>query len=252
MGRGGGAVSTAVRSPAQTTGNLLLDALPADDRAMLDAHLEPFALASGLGLYEPDADITHVYFPCDGVISMVCATEAGVVEVGTIGREGMTGIPVLLHARSMPTRTFVQVPGDSWRVPVSAFRDAVKQSGAIERLMLRYVLAFIDQLAQSVACNRLHTLEERCARWILMTHDRVVGDELLLKHTFLAEMLGVHRPAVTVAAGALQRAGLISYRRGRIQVVNRAGLEAASCECYAVQQRAIERLWRLGSAPLRE
>lgn len=245
-------MSTAVRTPARTTGNLLLDALPIDDRAHLDPELEPFPLATGYTIYEPDADLTHVYFPCDGVVSMVCATETGVVEVGTIGREGMTGIPALLHARSMPTRTFVQVPGDSWRVPMGTFREAVERSRAIERLLLRYVLAFIDQLAQSVACNRLHTLEERCARWILMTHDRVTGDELLLKHTFLAEMLGVHRPAVTVAAGALQRAGLISYRRGRIQVVDRAGLEEAACECYVMQQRAIERLWRLGSAPLRE
>lgn len=229
--------------------NLLLAALPPNDRARLDAHLEPFPLPADLVLYEPNAPVRYAYFPTDGVISMVSDMEEGTVEVGTIGREGMAGLPVLLHVPSMPMRVFVQVPGASLRIETARLRDAVRESPALERSLLRSAMAFLDQVAQSTACNRLHTLEERCARWLLMTHDRVLGDELILKQKFLAEMLGVHRPAVTLAAGALQRAGLISYKRGKIQVIDRAGLEHAACECYGRLLHTTEAILRLGAAP---
>ena len=155
---------------------------------------------------------------------MVSEMREGTVEVGTVGREGMTGLPSCSHADTMPSRAFVQVPGHAYRMTATTVR-AMDESPKHRRLVYRYVLALFDQTAQHAACNRLHALEERCARWLLMTHDRVEGDVLLLKQQFLAEMLGVHRPAVTIAAGALQKAGVIRYSRGKVTVLDRAALE---------------------------
>jgi CRP-like cAMP-binding protein len=231
-----------------TIGNQLLDALPAMELARVMSRVEPLPLPLGMVIYEPNARIEHVYFPTDGVVSMVSIVERGTVEVGTVGREGMVGLPILLHAESMPTRAFVQVEGAGLRIPSAELRAAMRESPALERLLYRYAQALFDQVAQSAACNRLHTIEERCARWVLMTHDRVATDVLLLKQQFLAEMLGVHRPAVTLAAGALQRAGLIKYTRGKITVLDREGLESASCPCYEIAQRAQERLRAMGAA----
>jgi CRP-like cAMP-binding protein len=231
-----------------TTGNLLLDALSASDLAALMRQLEPLPMPVGMVIYEPNAPIDYVYFPTDGVVSMVNVMERGTVEVGTVGREGMVGLPILLHADSMPTRTFVQVPGAGMRMPALALRAAMRGSRRLERLLYRYAQALFDQVAVTAACNRLHTTEERCARWILMTHDRVQSDTVLLKQEFLAAMLGVRRPAVTLAAGALQRAGLIKYSRGKIVVLDRDGLEDVSCQCYAIAQNAYERLRSLGAA----
>jgi CRP-like cAMP-binding protein len=231
-----------------TIGNLLLDALPAADLAGVMPQLEPLPLPLGMVIYEPNARIDHVYFPTDGVVSMVSSMERGTVEVGTVGREGMVGLPILLHAKSMPTRAFVQVAGHGMRLSAAQLRDEMRASPALERLLYRYAQALFDQVAQSAACNRLHTIEERCARWILMTHDRVSTDTLALKQEFLAEMLGVHRPAVTLAARALQRAGLITYSRGKITVLDREALESAACPCYAIAQGAFERLRAMGAA----
>jgi CRP-like cAMP-binding protein len=161
----------------------------------------------------------------------------------------MVGLPVVLHAESMPFRALVQVSGRSLRMGAGALHDAMRDSPALTRLLYRYVQALFDQVAQTAACNRLHTLEERCARWILITRDSVSSDALELRQQFLAEMLGVHRPAVTLAAGALQKAGLISYRRGRIIVLDRPGLESASCACYAIARRSFERMRMLAVPP---
>jgi CRP-like cAMP-binding protein len=199
-------------------------------------------MPDGMTVYEADQPITHVYFVCDGIISMVSQMQEGTVEVGTVGREGMSGLPVVLGATTMPTRAFVQVEGDALRMSAEDLRASMQDLPQLRRILLRYALGLFDQAAQHAACNRLHTLEERCARWLLMTHDRVDGDVLRLKQQFLAEMLGVHRPAVTIAAGALQRAGMIRYSRGKITVVDRAALEAASCECYAIITRRVEAL----------
>jgi CRP-like cAMP-binding protein len=201
-----------------------------------------------MSIYEPNERIETVYFPTTGIISMISAMENGSVEVGTVGREGMAGLPVMLHTDSMPTRAFVQVKGEAMAMPTERFREAMQASPAFARLLYRYAQALFDQVAQSVACNRLHVLEERCARWILMTADRVGDTNIHLKQQFLAEMLGVHRPAVTLAARALQRAGLIRYTRGVIDVLDRAGLEAASCECYAVVRGSFERLRATGAS----
>lgn len=222
--------------------NRILAALPASEFDRVVSDLEPFTLTIRTVLHEANAPITHVYFPTSGCISMVNAMEDGSVEVGTIGYEGWAGLPLLLGDDRMPTRSFVQLAGESFRMSSSAFEKSIAKNPTFARLLHRHSLALFNQAAQSVACNRLHTLESRCARWLLMTHDRMRKESFTLTHEFLSYMLGVHRPAVTVAAGTLQRAGLIRYTRGKVAVIDRAGLEAASCECYEVTRKNYERL----------
>lgn len=227
--------------------NLLLAALSAADRAAVDRRLEAVELPEAMVLCEPGQPIEHAYFPAAGVISMVSDMEQGTVEVGTTGREGMFGTPILLHARTTTMRVFMQVPGRGWRMRADDLRRTVAEVPAFSRVVHRYLQALFEQVAQSAACNRLHTLEERCARWLLMVDDRVEGDTLPLKQTFLADMLGVHRPAVTLAAGALQAAGLIRYSRGKVHVLDRVGLESAACVCYRIIRDRFEQL-RSGEA----
>lgn len=226
--------------------NRLLGALLSEDLDRILPSLESVPLVDGMPIYEPNKPITHVYFPISGVVSLVSEMREGTVEVGAIGREGMTGLPLVLHASTMPSRAFVQVPGHAYRIRGADLVDILRSAPRIERLVYRYILALFDQAAQHAACNRLHALEERCARWLLMTHDRVDGDVLPLKQQFLAEMLGVHRPAVTIAAGALQKAGVIRYTRGKVTVLDRAALEDASCECYGIIARRAEELLAQG------
>jgi CRP-like cAMP-binding protein len=216
--------------PATT--NLLLAALAPDDFALISTELEAIPLPLRDVLYAPQEEIEYLYFPTTGCVSMIHTTEDGSVEVGTIGLEGLVGVPVLLRANSEPTLALVQVEGEAYRISATAFREVVAESTHMERIFLRYAMALFNQVAQSVACNRLHTLEERCARWLLITHDRIDGDEFKLTQEFLSYMLGVHRPAVTLAAGILQEAGFIRYSRGNITVMDRPGLEGASCSCY--------------------
>ena len=214
--------------------NRILSILSTDEIQRLLPSLESVPLLTGMPIYEPNVRMTHVYFPISGIVSMTSDMREGTVEVGTVGREGMTGLPLVLGATTMPTRAFVQVPGHAYRMRDEDLFHAMRESSRFQLLLLRYALALFDQAAQHAACNRLHALEERCARWLLMTHDRVDGDVLPLKQQFLAEMLGVHRPAVTLAAGALQRAGVIRYTRGKVTVLDRPALERASCECYEI------------------
>lgn len=223
-------------------GNVLLATLSEEDRALLLPELERVSLEVGEVLYEPDAPITHVYFVHSGVASVVSAMAEGTVEVGTTGREGFVGVPILLHADSSPTRTFIQVAGAADRMTASRLRELVAQSVTLERALYRFVQSYLEQVAQTAACNRLHTLEERCARWLLMTQDRIGSERLPLTQQFLSFMLGVHRPAVTLAAGALQKAGLIRYSRGKVTILDRTGLEAAACACYELTRRSVERL----------
>jgi CRP-like cAMP-binding protein len=223
-------------------GNVLLDALGPAERDRIRSRMETVTLDVGAPIYEANVAVDHVHFPTCGIISMVSQSDDGTVEVGTVGREGMAGLPVLLQSESMTTRAFVQVQGAALRMSASDFQHALNESAPFARLMLRYAQSLFDQVAQSVACNRLHTLEERCARWLLMAHDSVGTDDVALKQQFLAEMLGVHRPAVTLAAGALQKAGLIRYRRGVITVLDRDGLEAAACACYRIVRISMDRL----------
>jgi CRP-like cAMP-binding protein len=222
--------------------NRILAALPPAEYNRISTALEPFALAVHTVLYEADTPISHVYFPTSGCVSMVNVMAEGAVEIGTIGFEGFAGLPLLLDDDRMPTRAFVQLTGSSYRMQAEPFQKSLEHNPAFERLLNRHSLALFNQAAQSVACNRLHTLESRCARWLLMTHDRMRLEPFNLTHEFLSYMLGVHRPAVTLAAGVLQRAGLIRYTRGKVTVLDRAGLEAVACACYEVTRKNYERL----------
>ena len=227
------------RSAHESEQNQILRALPIALYERLLPHLEAKDLPSRHVLWKAHAPIKTVYFPRTCVVSHLVHLNGSVmVEAATVGREGFVGVPLLLGAESTSTETLVQVPGEIAYLPVSALRDVQKSDGNLTSLLLRYAQALYEQTAQSVACNIRHTLEERCARWLLMTHDRVGGDTFELTQDYLAAMLGVRRAGVTVAAGMLQRAGFIRYSRGNITVVDRTGLEASACECYvAVKQK---------------
>jgi CRP-like cAMP-binding protein len=187
-------------------------------------------------LHNPHETLAHIYFPVSCVLSVVLLMQNGSgVEIGTTGREGVSGsIPLMLGTATAPSQTICQVPGDAKCVPLDAFLNALKDGSQLHSLTQNYARSSVALMGQSIACNRLHTLTERCARWLLLTHDRVGANEFALTQEFLAIMLGVHRPAVSIAAGTLQEAGFIQYRRGRVTVVDRDGLESASCECYRV------------------
>ena len=230
------------------TRNRLLAQLASDDLARVVPSLELVELSCGLILHEANARIQNVYFPTTGSVSMLVVSPDGAVEVGSIGNEGFVGIAALLHADFIPTRALVQAPGQAYRMQVAVFRTMIAESDTLLRLFSRYTLAFLNQVAQSVACNRLHSLESRCARWLLMTHDRIDGDQIRLTQEFLSYMLGVHRPAVTLAAGVLQKAGFIDYTRGRINITNRPGLEGAACACYGIMRRGFDELLLSGEA----
>lgn len=224
--------------------NRLITALPKADRdRLLATRLEHVKLSLKEMLYDADAPITHVFFPLSGVMSLVVLMEDDrAVEVGTIGNEGMVGTPLFLASERSPTRALAQVPGEALRMRAEFFQEEMARGDAFQHLVRRYTQGMINQISQTVACNHLHSIEERMCRWLLLTHDRVGADEFPLTQEFLAQMLGVRRPSVTVVAGIVQQAGLISYRRGRITIINRKGLEAASCECYEVVKREFDRL----------
>jgi CRP-like cAMP-binding protein len=223
--------------------NRLLRALPADVSETLGQQLEVLDMEVRHTISEPDQPSQYVYFPLSAVVSVHTQMHDGVaIEVATVGREGMVGLEIFLGGAQMPASAFCQIAGRAARIGADAFREVVRDSAPLTALLLRYTQATLIQVAQSVACNRVHLLEERCARWLLMTHDRVPGDRFELTQEFLAEMLGVRRPSVSLAASILQRAGFIRYSRGRIEIVDRAGLESAACECYGVIAREYERL----------
>ena len=223
--------------------NRLLALFRKEDRERLHRHLEPVVLEYKRPLYNASEPIEFVHFIENGVGSLVLTMANGqAAEVGTIGNEGFVGLPVLLGDELGPTSVYVQVPGTGLRMKAEPFRQELERSGPMRATMLRYAHAFFNQVAQSAACASLHPLEQRCCRWLLMTHDRMQSDEFLLTHEFLAMMLGVRRAGVTVAAGGLQRAGLIRYKRGNVTIINRRALEQRSCECYGVSKREFDRL----------
>ena len=223
--------------------NRLLATLEPDLLVAVREHLELVDLAARDPVYDRWQPIDYVYFPVDAVVSVVADMGDGsVIEVATVGREGMVGVPALLQAEADDHRTFTQVPGRALRLPAERFLELVEVSKPFERLLHRYVQALITQIARSAACNRAHSIDERAGRWLLLTHDRAGRDEFPLTQEFLAQMLGVRRPSVTIAAGMLQKAGFIRYSRGRVTVVDREGLESASCDCYRIIRDEYERL----------
>ncbi|MBV9859956.1 MAG: Crp/Fnr family transcriptional regulator [Alphaproteobacteria bacterium] len=232
-----------MESGRESSANHLLRALPPDVSERFEAQLEVLDIELRHSVYEPDRPSEYVYFPLSGIISIHKKMRDGVaVEVATIGNEGMVGLEIFLGGEQTPASAFCQIAGRAARIGAAAFREAVRDSAPLTALLLRYTQAVLTQIAQSAACNRMHSIDERCARWLLMTHDRVGGDRFELTQEFLAEMLGVRRPSVSIAAGILQRAGFIRYSRGRVEVIDRTGLESAACECYAVIAREYERL----------
>jgi len=231
-----------------TIRNQLLTALPPADFAALADHLQPAQLELKQLLYEPGQAIQTVYFLESGLVSNVAPLENGHgVEVGVIGREGLVGLPVILGAQRATTEAMVQIEGNAWRIRADALRAAFDRSTALRSVLLRYVQAFHAQVAQTAACNAQHTVDVRLARWLLMQHDRAEQDEFPMTHEFLALMLGARRPSISVAAAALQKARAIRYTHGQVTVLDRATLEAASCECYGVVREQFDEL--LGVPP---
>jgi CRP-like cAMP-binding protein len=226
-----------------TDGNVLIQALPQEERDALVSLATAVPLEPYNVLYDANGSIDSVYFPTEGVASLITVlSDSSGVETGIVGWEGMVGLPVFLGTETMGNvYAIVQIVGRALRVEAAAFRDVVQHAPKLREVLSAYTQAVLSEAAQEVACNRQHSIDERLARWLLMTQDRVQSDEIRLTQDFLARMLGVRRPSVTVAAGILQKAGFIRYRRGRIEVLDREGLAAASCECYRVIRDEFDR-----------
>jgi CRP-like cAMP-binding protein len=223
------------------TSNRFLAALPPGDLALLAPHLRPVSLERGAILHDADDEIRHVYFLHSGMVSLVAVMQSGItVETVTIGRGGVIGATAGLGSRRAVGRAVVQLPGHAARIPVSQFHAAAAQSDGIRDLVVRCNDLLITQIQQSVACNALHQLEARLCRWLLQTHDCCDGDAIPLTQEFLGHMLGVRRTTVTIAARLLQSAGMIRYRRGHIQILDRPALEASACECHGMVKRSID------------
>jgi CRP-like cAMP-binding protein len=219
--------------------NRLLDRMPAESLERLQPHLEPVALV----LAEPVQAGKYVHFPVAGLISVVATMADGAtVEVGMIGREGMYSVSAILSDDIPIERAMVQLPGKALRLRACLLRQEMQAEEALQKLLLRYVQATVSAVAQSAACNRLHVLEQRCARRLLECHDRADADTFPMTHEFLAMMLGVRRPGVSLVAHALQGQGVITYSHGTMTVLDRGGLEAAACECYRVIRDEFARL----------
>jgi CRP-like cAMP-binding protein len=223
--------------------NRLLTLLSDDDYERLRPHLVPVALDYRKSLYEASRPIEHVYFPINGVASLVLTTSDGAsAEVGTIGSEGMVGLPVCLGDDDAPSSVYVQVPGTALQIDARIFRGELERSPALKLIVLRYAHAFFNQVAQSAACAHLHKVEQRCCRWLLMTRDRMPSGDFLLTHEFLGMMLGVRRTTVTDVMGSFQKAGLIRYRRGHVTILDEQALRQRACECYEISKLEFDRL----------
>jgi CRP-like cAMP-binding protein len=232
-----------MKQTTQSYKNRLLELLDVSEFERLRSHLEPVSLEYKQALWKPNTPIEWVYFPVKGVASLVNTMRDGSeVEVGTVGNEGMVGLPIVLGDRISPTSAYVQVPGSGLRLRAVFLRDAMRDSLSIRTVMLHYAHAFLSQVSQIAACANLHPVDQRCCRWLLMTHDRVQTDEFLLTQEFFALMLGVRRTSVNSAANRLKSKKIIEYRRGHVTILDRAALERCSCECYAAMKREFDRL----------
>jgi CRP-like cAMP-binding protein len=232
-----------VRSPHRLGSNLLLSLLPEGERQRVEKRCQKQSLGIETVLYEAGGKVDSVYFPLSGMVSLVIGGEEGLtVEVAVIGNEGVAGLGTAFGADHSHLKAVIQMEGEFLRMPRKDFLAELKASETLNRLVQRYSQALMAQSSQSVLCNRAHPVDERTARWLLMAHDRAGTDEIHLTQRFIAEMLGVRRPSVTVAAGLLQQAGLIKYARGSVTIVDRQGLESAACECYAIVNQELKTL----------
>ncbi|ACT51899.1 MULTISPECIES: Crp/Fnr family transcriptional regulator [Methylovorus] len=223
--------------------NHLLDALPAPELARLQPHLELVKMPLGLALYESGGQLHHVYFPTTAIVSLLYVMADGAsAEIAVVGNEGILGIALFMGGETTPSRAVVQSEGYGYRLKAQLLKDEFNRAGPVMRLLLRYTQALITQMAQTAVCNRHHSVEKQLCRWLLLSLDRLPGNELSMTQELIANMLGVRREGVTEAAGKLQRDGLIEYSRGHIMVLDRPGLETRVCECYQVVKTEFDRL----------
>jgi CRP-like cAMP-binding protein len=219
-------------------GNKILLSIPDKEYALIRPHIEFLSMPHHLSLYEPGQPLEFVHFPNTGMVSLVIATEDGkTVEVGEVGREGFAGIQAAVGINRNQVREIVQIAGDGFRVRIGALKGVLQSAPELQRILTRYAVVQGMQFAQTAACNRLHNIEQRLARWLLITQDRVDSATLAITHDFLATMLGTDRPTVSLAAGILQNKQIIEYTRGALQILSRTKLEESACECYGVIQQ---------------
>lgn len=237
-------VSTSQNSSASASvENLLLAALPVEERQRLLADLEPISFSLGEVVYESGGHIDYVYFPTSAIISLLYIMEnGGTAEIGVAGYEGVIGIALFMGGETMPNRAVVQSAGSALRMKTKALQAEFARGGMFQTSLLRYTQALMTQISQTAVCNRLHTVEQQLCRWLLLSHDRLRTDKLVMTHDLIANMLGVRREGITVAAQKLQERGLISYVRGTITLLDRQGLETEVCECYQVVKSEYDRL----------
>src|SRR5579862_3111000 len=227
-------------SPKQ---NQILAALPNPDYERLRPHLEPVPMPLGWAVYESGTSLSHLYFPATSIVSLLYVMVNGAsAEIAITGNEGMVGISLFMGGESTPSRAVVQSAGSGYRLPASVLKREFALGGPLQLLALRFTQSLITQMAQTAVCNRHHSLEQQLCRWLLLSLDRLTGDELVMTQLLIANMLGVRREGVAQAASKLQADGLIQYSRGRIKVIDRQGLERRSCECYAVVKTEFDRL----------
>lgn len=227
-------------SPRQ---NCLLSCLPAEDYLRIEPHLELVEMPLGEALYESGMQIRHVHFPTTAIVSLLNVMEDGAsAEIAVVGNEGIVGVSLFMGGESTLSRAIVQSAGHAYRMRGQLLKDEFFRAGPMQHLLLRYTQALLTQMAQTAVCNRHHSLDQQLCRWLLLSFDRLPGTELIMTQELIANMLGVRREGVTEAAGNLQRAGLIEYRRGHIKLIDRRGLEDRVCECYDVVKREFQRL----------
>ncbi len=223
--------------------NHLLAALPGKEFEILEAHLELVPLSLGEFLYEPGTQLQYAYFPTTAIVSLHYVMESGAsAETAGVGNEGVIGISLFMGGDTTPSSAVVQTAGHAYRLCNSVLMQEFNRGGLLQKLLLRYTQALITQMAQTAVCNRHHSITQQLCRWLLLTLDRLPSNELVMTQELVASMLGVRREGITEAAGKLQRAGIINYRRGHITVLDRKGLEARTCECYAVVRKELDRL----------
>ena len=223
--------------------NQLLAALPKEISERLLPHLEPVSLSLGEVIYESGGQMTHVYFPTSSIVSLLYLMANGATaEIGVVGYEGVVGIALFLGGGTTPNRAVVQSAGHAFKMKAQVLRQEFEEGGAMQLQLLRYTQALLTQISQTAVCNRLHPVEQQLCRWLLLSHDRLRSDELVMTQDLISNMLGVRREGITLAARQLKDRGLISYVRGTITLVDRTGLEAAVCECYRVVKTEYDRL----------